>query len=109
MTATLNYIIEANMGLLMILAFYLLFLRKETRFRFLRMFLLAGIFASLIFPLIHIETNQQSASPFSIGQVIPTYWLPEVVIGGDSSPENNAAVNFWKYTTWIYAVGLIII
>lgn len=58
MTATLNYIIEANLGLLMILAFYVLFLRKETRFRFLRMFLLAGIFGPLIFPLIHIENNE---------------------------------------------------
>ena len=109
MTATLNYIIEANLGLLMILTFYLLFLRKETRFRFLRMFLLTGIFASLLFPLIHIEANQQSGSPFSIGQVIPTYWLPEVVIGGGTSTESNTAVNFWKYTTLVYAVGLIII
>ncbi|MEX1238784.1 MAG: M56 family metallopeptidase [Cyclobacteriaceae bacterium] len=107
MTATLNYIIEANLGLLLVLAFYLLFLRKETGFKLLRTFLLTGIFASLIFPLIHIENNQE-ASPLSIGQVIPSYWLPEVVVGGESAEAVNseASFNFWKYTSLIYSVGL---
>jgi TonB family protein len=107
MTATLNYIIEANLGLLLVLAFYLLFLGNETAFKLLRIFLLTGIFASLIFPLIHIENNQE-ASPLSIGQVIPSYWLPEVVIGGASAEAvtSEASFNFWKYTSLIYSVGL---
>lgn len=108
MTAILNYIIEANAGLIFILAFYLVFLRSETNFKFLRLILLSGMFAVLTFPLIHLETGQPS-SPLSIGQVIPSYWLPEVVIGGDAAGETQAAsFDFWKFATVIYTGGLIL-
>ena len=103
----LNYFIEANAGLILILACYFAFLRRETNFKFVRIFLLAGIFASLIFPLIHVETGQAS-SPLSIGQVIPSYWLPEVVIGADATNVSEHSFQFWKYTTVIYSVLLVI-
>ena len=102
----LNYFIEANAGLILILACYFAFLRRETNFKFVRIFLLAGIFASLIFPLIHVETGQDS-SPLSIGQVIPSYWLPEVVIGADATDVSEPSFQFWKYTTVIYTVLLV--
>ena len=108
MTATLNYILEANIGLLLTLAFYFLFLRGETRFRLMRIYLLTSILASLLFPLIDIGVNQETA-PLSISRIIPSYWLPEVVVGGESAAEvHGASINFWKYTTQIYAMGLIL-
>ncbi|MEO5603004.1 MAG: M56 family metallopeptidase [Cyclobacteriaceae bacterium] len=107
MNTYLNYIVEANLGLLLFLAFYKLLLHRETNFRLLRILLLIGILASLLFPLIHIQNNQGS-SPLSISQVIPSYWLPEVVIGSGTTKEiNTATFNFWKYTTLIYYTGLI--
>lgn len=110
MITVLNYIIEANLGLLLVLAFYKLLLHRETHFRFLRMFLLTGIFTSLLFPLIHIPGGQ-AASGFSISQVIPTYWLPEVVVGGGEavSETHKASFNFWQYATVIYYTGVVCI
>src|SRR5688500_10326915 len=104
----LNYIIEANAAKIVVLAFYMLFLRRETNFKFSRLFLLAGVFASVIFPLIHIGSGQ-SSSPLSISQMIPSYWLPEVVIGGEAEQETQAAsLGFWKYTTVVYIAGLML-
>lgn len=103
----LNYFIEASVGLMLVLACYFMFLRRETNFRFLRWFLLSGIFAALLFPLLHIEPGQQS-STLSIGHVIPSYWLPEVVIGGEAtSKAQESSFQFWKYTTMVYLGGLI--
>ena len=108
MATTLNYILEANIALVTMLTFYLLFLRRETNFKLMRMLLLAGIFSSLLFPFIHLE-NTPGIPSFSIGQMIPSYWLPEVVIGGDATENiHEASFNFWKYTTLIYGVGLML-
>ena len=108
MNAYLNYILEANAGLLILLLFYKLLLAGETDFRALRLLLLAGVVTSLLFPLIHIGANPDVMSPLSIGRVIPTYWLPEVVVGGEiSQPLYQASFNAWKYVAWLYAAGLI--
>jgi TonB family protein len=104
----LNYFIEANAGLIFILACYFVFLRRETNFKFLRLFLLTGILAALIFPLVHIQTGQ-SSSPLSISQVIPSYWLPEVAIGAEPTNVGEPSFQFWKYTTLIYSVLLILL
>ena len=108
MTAIINYILEANLGLLLTLAFYMLFLRKETNFRFMRIYLLAAILASLVFPLVDVQFNQES-SPLSIGRLIPSYWLPEVVItaSGEVHPQ-EASLSFWKYAGVAYYAGLIL-
>ena len=58
----LNYLVEANIGLVLFLAAYILVLRKETDFRLQRLFLLAGILASLIFPLVHISNSAATHS-----------------------------------------------
>jgi TonB family protein len=111
MNAYLNYIIEANIGLVLFLACYKLLLKRETNFGMLRLVLLCGILASLIFPLIHLEGGQDT-SPLSIGQVIPSYWLPEVAIGGADDAVKEAPeplLYFWKYATLIYAAGFFMI
>ena len=108
MNAFLNYIIEANIGLLFFLACYKLLLRKETDFGLLRVFMLVGIFVSLIFPLFHFE-GEQNPSPVSMSQAIPSHWLPEVVVEGHAKDQPQAvSLSFWKYTTGFYLVGLIL-
>ena len=107
MNSYLNYLIEANVTLVLILAMYLLFLRKETGFRFIRIFLLAGIAAALLFPLLHIETGEAS-SPLSIGNVIPSYWLPEVTVGADAVDESaTAPLGAWRYIALVYVGGVV--
>jgi TonB family protein len=106
MNAYLNYIIEVNIGLLLFLAFYHLLLRRETTFRMLRMFMLTGIFTSLLFPLLDLQ-NSQATSPLSMGQVIPAYWLPEMSAGQAADNVEVASFQLWTYTTLVYAIGFI--
>jgi TonB family protein len=107
MTTFINYFLEANMALLLFLAVYKLLLQKETDFTFQRTMLLAGIFVSLLFPLIQLGNNP-GASPLSVGRMIPSYWLPEVVIGAESPTETRASFNFWKYASLLYFTGLFV-
>jgi TonB family protein len=105
MNAYLNYLIEANLGLCFFLAFYFLLFVKETDFRIKRGFILAGIVTSLLFPLLHLN-NAGDLIP-SLNTVIPAYWLPEVVIGGESSTAPAVVVNGWYYAGFIYAAGVV--
>src|SRR5687768_7192676 len=106
MNAYLNYLIEANLGLCFFLAFYFLLFVKETDFRIKRGFILAGIMTSLLFPLVHLN-NAGDLIP-SLNTVIPAYLLPEVVIGGESTPAPAAVVNGWHYAGFMYAAGVVI-
>ncbi len=109
MNAYLNYFLESTIALLFFLAMYKLLFIRETNFRFLRILLLSGILSSLIFPCIHIQ-NYQGISALSISQVIPAYWLPEVVIGNGAAKEmHETSFNFWKYTSMVYLTGVIIV
>ena len=101
MSVYLNYLIESNFGLIVSLLFFVVFLRNENQFSFKRAYLLVGIFASLFFPLIKIQTTSNTIPSFS--QVITTYFLPELVIGG-SRPTivTSLSMDFWTITIWIY-------
>jgi TonB family protein len=105
MTTSINYFLEANMALLLFLAVYKLLLQRETDFTLQRKMLLVGIFVSLLFPLIQFGNNP-GASLLSVGQIIPSYWLPEIVIGAETSSQTHASFNFWKYTSIIYFTGM---
>ena len=109
MNATINYLVEANLALVISLAFYVLVLRNETRFRLLRIYLLAAIAFSLLCPLVDISFTQ--TSPLSISRVIPSYWLPEVTIGTGreaSDTQQSLQPAFWQYTSLVYAMGLVL-
>lgn len=110
MNAYLNYIIEANLGLVLFFTCYKLLLSKEMNFGVLRFVLLVGIFISLILPLIHVETSSDRGT-LSIGTVIPSYWLPEVVVGskGTVADSHEASFNFWRFVSACYIVALMIL
>lgn len=108
MNAILNYMLEANAGLLIILACYRIFLTRETDFTLMRIFLLTGILSCLVFPLIHVKSATPIAG-LSVGQMIPSYWLPEVVVGGNGAQQIPAtAFGLWDYTAIVYLAGLVI-
>ncbi|HEY3429068.1 MAG TPA: M56 family metallopeptidase, partial [Cyclobacteriaceae bacterium] len=111
MKEMINYIIEANVALLLFLTIYWLFLRKETNFRFLRFFMLIAIFVSALLPFIHLNRSEDAAI-LTIKQVIPEYWLPEIVIGGEAGkPQQaytNAAYDIWQFAGWVYITGMVI-
>jgi TonB family protein len=108
MNAYLNYFIEANLSLVLFLAAYVLVLRNETDFRLQRIFLLAGIFISLIFPLLHLRFNGPSLP--SLSQIMPSYLLPEIIISADGENTSEAppalVESGWFYIQLLYVAGL---
>jgi TonB family protein len=108
MNAYLNYFIEANLSLALFLAAYVLILQNETDFRLQRIFLLAGIFISLVFPLLHLRFNGPSLP--SLSQIMPSYLLPEIIISanGENTSEAPSAIvkSGWFYIQLLYVAGL---
>lgn len=106
MSAFINYMLEANLGLCVFLLLYWIFLRGETHFSLARVFLLVSIAVSLIFPLFHFTTESRIVP--SIGGLIPASWLPEVVVLADgASPlkEPDKSIDFWLLAQLIYTGG----
>jgi TonB family protein len=111
MREIINYILEANLALLAFLAAYKLLFKKENAFALLRMYLLCAIIFSLVFPLFHFQ-NFNTENTLSIGKVIPEYWLPEVHINANDSPERlpttSLANDTWSVLGWVYIMGVCV-
>jgi TonB family protein len=104
----LNYIIEANVGLILFLLAYVVVLRKETNFKINRLFLLAGVIVSLLFPLLHFQSRVASIP--TLGNLLPTYLLPEIIITDrhiESSTGQFFNKGIWLYFEMIYFAGII--
>ena len=110
MNAMINYLLEANAGLLLFLFVYWAVLRNETQFSFKRAYLLLAMLSSLIFPLLHFNTFTSKQLIPSIGNLMPTYWLPEMVIHGDGStalPTVSSSLSAWAIAEWVYLTVLL--
>ena len=103
MNAYLNYLLEANIGLCLFLVVYQLLLRKETSFRFNRMFLLIGLGASVIFPLITINTANSPMPSLNLS-VEPIVTEADLVYSNEVIPQNSWTT--WEIATVIYGTGL---
>ena len=104
MNALLNYCVEANLGLCLMLLMYVMFLGRETDFSVKRFFLLASICASLLFPLIQIEITRSYVP--SLTQVIPPIWLPEVIVTAEGSAKSGQWIDFWFIVRLVYGLGV---
>jgi len=102
----LNYLLEANIGLCVFLAAYWLLLRRETDFTIKRVSLLAAVSCSVIFPLIHLNTG--SAHVPSLGDAVPSYWLPTVSVNTDEAAKHETSFGTWDYVGIVYCAGLLI-
>jgi TonB family protein len=101
----LNYLVEANLSLVLILLVYWLILKTETNFTFKRFYLLGGVVLSLIFPLIEISGSDSIPA---IGKALPTYLLPELVIGESMGEVGLIATKkVWLLAEWIYVSGIL--
>lgn len=108
MTSYLNFLIEANLCLLLFLAFYGSLLKKETDFYFNRFYILASLSFSILFPLFNLEGITGGNLLSSVGDAIPTYWLPEFLLGSEEALQNqNTGPTIWKMVLWIYVAGVI--
>jgi TonB family protein len=76
MNALINYAIEVNLGLILFYALYRTLLIRDTDFRASRLYLLASLSASLLFPFFSLTSGVQSNAIPSMG-----YLLPELIVG----------------------------
>ncbi len=103
MNAYLNFLLEASIGLCLFLVVYQLLLRKETSFRFNRVFLLAGLIASVIFPLIKLNAVNSPIPSlnFSVDQTVTE---ADLVYATEAVPQHTLTT--WEILTVIYGLGL---
>lgn len=103
MNAYLNYLLEASIGLCLFLLAYQILLRKETSFRFNRIFLLIGLGASVIFPLIKINPTNSPIPSLNLS-VEPVVTEDHLVYSNEVIPPNSWTT--WEIATLIYGIGL---
>ncbi len=112
MNAMINYLLEVNVGLLLFMFVYCAVLRNETQFAFKRAYLLFALLGSLIFPLFHFNVTTSTQVIPSIGKLISTYWLPEIIINGNGSvvtTKASTSLSIWTVTEWVYLFALIVL
>src|SRR6478609_7765293 len=109
MNTYLNYMIEANMGLLLFTMIYFLLFEKETQFTFKRLYLLSAIIVSLVFPLIEFNTSQPVIP--SISSVVPLTYLPEEAVNELPSTPTPSPINYWDMASGFYGfvAGILLI
>lgn len=109
MNAYINYLIEANLSLALLLVAYVILLRKETDFNKKRLFMLIGIVSSLLFPFLHVQNVSMQSMP-SISTIVSAYWLPEIVITGERAGQSLPSITLsdvWNYLQWTYIIVLL--
>ncbi len=105
----LNYLVEANLGLLFFYTLYWLLLRNENQFGFKRIYLLGSLVASLIFPFISIPNQGNQLIP-SLSNTPAAYWLPEIVIYANAGEvaSTSSQLTVWHWVVYIYMVGMLL-
>jgi hypothetical protein len=108
MIAFINYLIEVNLGLVFFYAIYWLLLHNENQFGFKRVYLLGSLFASILFPVIGIQSDALAIIP-TLSNSVPANWLPEVMIYGDGQAPVEKAVTSTSYWSWVSYTYLTIV
>lgn len=107
MNGYLNYLIESNVSLLVFLAVYTALFRKENDFHMKRLIILAGLFASVVFPFFHFNGAAGGIIP-TIDEVIPTIWLPELTVGtAETTRQASPLLSVFELTGFVYAAGVL--
>ncbi len=109
MNTLLNYLIEANLGLIFFYSLYWLLLRNENQFRFKRVYLLCSLIASLLFPVISIPSYGTQLIP-SLSNTTAVHWLPEITIYANSELQSSSTtqLSIWHWIAYLYLAGLIV-
>ena len=105
MNTFLNYLIEANLGLIFFYAIYWLVLQKEDQFTFKRTYLIGSVLASLVFPLFTIGTST-SLIP-SLSQTTAVQWLPEIIIYANGNPKPESGLTFLNWSAKIDFIFIV--
>ena len=107
------WILKSTLLLTAFYAFFMLFMRKTTFFRFNRIVLLAGTAACMLLPLIKFNTGSMAEmlglSATDAVLQLPRIVIPEVLVTGSPEAEGTAvSKGFFDWSTlllWVYAAG----
>lgn len=107
------WILKSTLLLTAFYAFFMLFMRKTTFFRFNRIVLLAGTVACMLLPLIKFNIGSAAEmlglSATDAVLQLPRIVIPEVLVTGSPEAEGTAvSKGFFDWSTlllWVYAAG----
>jgi len=101
----LEYLFRSAVWITVWYGFYYFFLRNENSYRLLRLYFLAGIIVSLVFPLISLPAFMPSLIP-PAGRIFPGT-LPD--IPAQTSSDAPAFPSFYYFLFMGYIIGVIIL
>lgn len=90
MNTFLNYLLEANIALVLFMLVYWMLLRKETQFSLKRLYLMAALILSLVLPLIHLQNDFSREIIPSIEDLTSVTMLPTLFIGEPASEQSSS-------------------
>jgi TonB family protein len=85
-------------------------LRNENQFGFKRAYLIGSLLASLLFPLVTIQTDALAIIP-ALSNAVPATWLSEIIIYGNGGApiEKDTATNYWSWVSYTYLAIVAVI
>ncbi|HTD39207.1 MAG TPA: M56 family metallopeptidase [Mucilaginibacter sp.] len=101
---TAQYIILANIFLVVLLGFYMIFLKKETFFQLNRAYLLCALLLSLILPAIHTGWAER----ISVAQQIKYSIVAEPITIFANQSGSASHFTFLQAISWLYITGIIV-
>lgn len=109
-----SYLLEASLMLAVLYSGYYFVLRDKATPSFNRLFLLLGLFAAFIIPLLHIPLQLSGgAAGFAVWQPAARAWnyLPELVVYANKEVESQATANsigWLQFAGYLYFAGLFL-
>jgi TonB family protein len=96
----IDFLIEANIALLVFLGVYRMLLARETNFIAMRIFLLSGIMFSMLLPFVEFTSSENN--------IIPDIILPAVIINAVAEKQIESSTVIWKLIEFTWAGGVCI-
>jgi TonB family protein len=101
-----TYLIQVSVALILFYGLYALFLKQETNFRVVRIFLVVALLVSVFLPAVNIDLL---IAPFvTDSDAIYEYWLPDLTVGSQPivNPNDGSSL-IWNVIVTIYLTGVL--
>lgn len=102
MESLINYSIQLNLYLILLLACYQWGIRKTTNFQLSRLFLLIGVGISMFLPFIKFNLNSETLAQ------IPSFQLQESFIQAGTESSTSSGTSIASWLIMMYFIGLCI-
>lgn len=106
----MNYLLQANIGLILFYAFYKLLYTRDTLFTSRRSILIISLVMPFILPLIDIRQWMESQD--SMIMMTNFYYssvLPEIIVGASNNSIGNTPLIISEWIWYIYIIGVIML